>query len=520
MLNKFIKLSLNIFYINKKKSFGLVETAITVAIIGTLAGSGIVAYRATNPQLKSDLKKIKAIQEAMNSFFSVNGRLPKPASITELSTQSTFLAEKDISPLYTYTKEGLTDGILFGAVPVRTLGLSDDYAYDSRGHNFEYWTHSVLTDSNGSANGEYVKDYYVSGDGDYNVYYKPTSAGDTAKHFSVESLSVKNIQHNTTTNSIAYAIVSKQKSTCWYNNKGNSLLKDTTIPSGELQYNCSLQNPSSSRELRQGYSADFDNIVIFSTLQELSITSYKANESMAGVKEKSGKNGYYNALPKGTMVMFYLDRQAIPRGWQICDGTNNTPDMRGVVAVGWGDGRSNQSSYTGDKRVGDLVGNEENKVVLNNTNIPNHTHNCTATDEGHEHKLLKDNAQTNEIGLRVYYDNNITCDKGAVLVKSGSSDPFSQTTTINKVNESRYYMTHTTEITGQGERIQYAPGVWSTIGEKGNTMCETKSIYGLQGKTEKTQAQVSCEVSGGNENPTGVKTEQRGRIVYYICKVS
>ena len=278
MLNKFFKSSLNIFHIGKKKSFGLVETAITVAIIGTLAGSGIVAYRATNPQLKSDLKKIKAIQNAMNSFFSVNGRLPKPASITELSTQTTFLAEKNTAPLYTYTKDGLTDGILFGAVPVRTLGLSDDYAYDSRGHNFEYWTHTVLTDTNGSTNNGYVKDYYVSGDGDYNVYYKPTDAGDEAKYFSMENLSVKNIQNNKTTSSIAYAIVSKQKSTCWYNNKGSNLLQDTTIPSGELQYNCSRYNTSNRRELRQGYSADFDNIAIFSTLQELSIASYKTWE--------------------------------------------------------------------------------------------------------------------------------------------------------------------------------------------------------------------------------------------------
>ena len=39
-------------------------------------------------------------------------------------------------------------------------------------------------------------------------------------------------------------------------------------------------------------------------------------------------------MPMGTIVMWYGATGAVPLGWQICDGTNGTPDMRGAFPMG------------------------------------------------------------------------------------------------------------------------------------------------------------------------------------------
>lgn len=74
-------------------------------------------------------------------------------------------------------------------------------------------------------------------------------------------------------------------------------------------------------------------------------------------------------VPRGTIVMWsnYLG-DSIPTGWQLCDGTNSTPDLRDKFIVGSG------SSYA----VGNTGGSKDAVVV-------SHTH--TATDSGHTHSV-------------------------------------------------------------------------------------------------------------------------------------
>lgn len=38
-------------------------------------------------------------------------------------------------------------------------------------------------------------------------------------------------------------------------------------------------------------------------------------------------------LPVGTIVVWYLN-DTIPDDWQLCDGTNGTPDLRGSIPMG------------------------------------------------------------------------------------------------------------------------------------------------------------------------------------------
>lgn len=88
---------------------------------------------------------------------------------------------------------------------------------------------------------------------------------------------------------------------------------------------------------------------------------------------------YTNELPKGAVIMWHGNADDIPDGWMICDGQNDTPDLRDRFIVGAG------NSY----QLNDTGG--ENKVVLDNIEqIPKHSHSGTTSENGsHKHKFSK-----------------------------------------------------------------------------------------------------------------------------------
>jgi len=69
------------------------------------------------------------------------------------------------------------------------------------------------------------------------------------------------------------------------------------------------------------------------------------------------------SLPKGVICLWYGPIVSIPPGWVICDGSNDTPDLRDRFLVGAG------STYAVD-----AVGGGVN-------------HNHTFTSDGHSHTL-------------------------------------------------------------------------------------------------------------------------------------
>ena len=92
-------------------------------------------------------------------------------------------------------------------------------------------------------------------------------------------------------------------------------------------------------------------------------------------------------LPTGMIVMWNSTAASIPTGWQLCNGSNGTPDLRGQFVVGAG------GSYT----PGDTGG--ASSVTLSANAMPIHTHELTGslttgsagshthtlTDPGHSH---------------------------------------------------------------------------------------------------------------------------------------
>jgi len=80
-------------------------------------------------------------------------------------------------------------------------------------------------------------------------------------------------------------------------------------------------------------------------------------------------------LPKGIITLWYGSTGSIPSGWLICDGDNDTPDLRNKFIVGAGD------TYAVDATGGSV----------------NHDHDFTS--DGHTHDI----AAGTDLGAGINY---------------------------------------------------------------------------------------------------------------------
>lgn len=81
-----------------------------------------------------------------------------------------------------------------------------------------------------------------------------------------------------------------------------------------------------------------------------------------GLMLESDVNGNLSTsatLPIGAIIMWSGLQASIPVGWNLCDGSNNTPDMRGLFTMG--------ASVDSDLKVGGVV---NNTVSLVPENVP------------------------------------------------------------------------------------------------------------------------------------------------------
>lgn len=83
-------------------------------------------------------------------------------------------------------------------------------------------------------------------------------------------------------------------------------------------------------------------------------------------------SGQTSLVPAGVIVMWSGAVGSIPTGWNLCDGTNGTPDLRNRFIVGAG------STYA----VGATGGADS--VTLDASQIPGHTHTFSGTTNSGE----------------------------------------------------------------------------------------------------------------------------------------
>ena len=87
-------------------------------------------------------------------------------------------------------------------------------------------------------------------------------------------------------------------------------------------------------------------------------------------------SGQTSLVPAGVILLWSGSIASIPSGWNLCDGTNGTPDLRNRFVVAAGD------TYA----VGATGGADS--VTLDASQIPAHMHTgTTSTDGAHNHNV-------------------------------------------------------------------------------------------------------------------------------------
>lgn len=89
-------------------------------------------------------------------------------------------------------------------------------------------------------------------------------------------------------------------------------------------------------------------------------------------------------IPIGGIILWSGSTSNIPIKWQLCDGTNGTPDLRGQFVIGAG------GSYS----VGNTGGESEHTLTVDE--MPSHNH--TFTGKSHNHTLSLSDLTTSSAG--------------------------------------------------------------------------------------------------------------------------
>ncbi len=147
----------------KKSAFSFIELSVIMAIIAIII-SGYISVSTNNiknAKIKITKDRIKTIQHALHIFVYNNKRLPCPASLHDITTDTAYGTEAGTSGTctatgaLTSTNTAANDGLIYGAVPVKDLGLDIELMGDAFDNKFSYIVPQQLTETfvNGGAVG-------------------------------------------------------------------------------------------------------------------------------------------------------------------------------------------------------------------------------------------------------------------------------------------------------------------------------------------------------------------------------
>lgn len=153
-------------------------------------------------------------------------------------------------------------------------------------------------------------------------------------------------------------------------------------------------------------------------------------QGTTGTQGATGAQGAQGAtsggeLPVGSIIMWY--GTTIPQGWNICNGSNGTPDLRNRFVIGAGD------TFPLDASGGN--------AQIQADNLPPHKHNNTLVDDGHFHEIA---ATLNTIGendfanYKTKTQNNVDVQTDMIKMTSTTAN-ITITNVNNETNYDDYY---------------------------------------------------------------------------------
>jgi type II secretory pathway pseudopilin PulG len=253
-----------------QSGFSLFELGIVLLIISIAFTQAIkILPAAVNKRQAEETQfKLKAIQDALQTYRLTYGRIPCPGDLTLLTTDANFAVEAANpasctggTPVSNRTGGGATFSSQ-GIAPVRTLRLPDDYAFDGWGRRIVYTVQTAMTGNNA-----------------FSVYTVAVPA--------TGSLTIKDVNANTIISGKAmYTLLSAGPNGHGaYPRAGGS----TTINSGSINanelINCAcvsatgvpnanssaifIQNTATRDSTAAGGTNDFDDFVVYATRSDM-----------------------------------------------------------------------------------------------------------------------------------------------------------------------------------------------------------------------------------------------------------
>lgn len=134
-----------------RSAFSLVEMAIVLAVIGIIVSTMLPSMQMEGrfERVTKTLGRMDRIEAALEAYKAVNGVLPCPAAVNLQPTDSGFgvaATHNGASPGSCISggapdavdEKTTSPAVSFGAVPVRTLGLAEEDAFDGYTRLFSY----------------------------------------------------------------------------------------------------------------------------------------------------------------------------------------------------------------------------------------------------------------------------------------------------------------------------------------------------------------------------------------------
>ena len=190
------------------------------------------------------------------------------------------------------------------------------------------------------------------------------------------------------------------------------------------------------------------------------------------IYDENGKLPPYDevsSIPSGIIVMWSGSSDAIPDGWHLCDGTNNTPDLRDKFIIGAG------SEYQPGN-----VGGDKTKTLSTN-NLPSHSHSFSGSaNSGGSH------------------NHTATLNLSGLTATSAGSHTHTATLDLSKLktssagNHSHEYTAPATGVGGSG----YGDMTSSTIDNTSSSGAHTHSISGTGSVSIQSSGAHTHTISG------------------------
>lgn len=137
-----------------RQAYSLLELSIVIVIISILISGAMTTAvgNISNAKVKITKDRMKTIHNALGSYVTTNRKLPCPASITELKTGDNYGQALTSCSSMSTSSGGVyvsssSSNLLYGMVPVSTLGLAKEIGEDGFEDKIAYVVDKNFTDA-------------------------------------------------------------------------------------------------------------------------------------------------------------------------------------------------------------------------------------------------------------------------------------------------------------------------------------------------------------------------------------